>query len=113
MGFFDLFRRGAKNRYELEKAASQSPDVKKRLSLARHNKTHPEILYYLARYDPDHEVRLAVARNKAMPLHASPVLAGDTNEDVRLALAERQHQSDLHTLNASGARASPSATVAA
>lgn len=76
-------------RYEEEKKIARADDAARRLTLARDTETHQEILYYLASHDPDPQVRLAVAQNKAMPVQASPVLAGDRNEDVRLALAER------------------------
>jgi uncharacterized protein (DUF2336 family) len=59
------------------------------MTLARSTKTHQEILYYLAEHDPDPEVRKAVAVNKKTPMQASPILAGDRNEDVRMALAQR------------------------
>lgn len=76
-------------RYEQEKTIAQSGDVKKRLSLARNTHTHQEILYYLAEKDPDPKVRRAVAENPSMPVHVSPVLAEDSSDDVRMALAAR------------------------
>ena len=76
-------------RYEKEKAVAQSGNVRKRLALAKNPKTHQEILFYLAKEDSDPAVRLAVARNESTPLHASPLIAGDGNNDVRLALARR------------------------
>ena len=76
-------------RYEQEKAAARGADEKKRLSLAKNSKTHKEILYYLAEKDPSAKVREAVAKNKSMPVQVSAVLAGDKDEDVRLALAGR------------------------
>lgn len=76
-------------RYEREKKIARSDDEGKRLSLAKSSETHQEILYYLAEKDPSDAVRQAVARNAATPVQASPVLAGDSNADVRLALAER------------------------
>lgn len=76
-------------RYSQEKEIAQGSDTKKRLTLAKSTKTHQEILYYLAEKDPDPEVRKAVAGNIATPLHATPVLAGDNDLDVRMALAKR------------------------
>ncbi|GJL85105.1 MAG: hypothetical protein DHS20C02_08800 [Micavibrio sp.] len=76
-------------RYEREKELAETGDTKKRLTLAKNSKTHKEILYYLAEKDPDPMIRKAVAENKEMPLQASPVLAGDADEDVRMALARR------------------------
>lgn len=76
-------------RYDREKRDALSPDIKKRMTLARSTKTHQEILYYLAEKDPDPAVRRAVAENAAMPVPAGPVLAIDANADVRLALARR------------------------
>ncbi len=76
-------------RYEQEKTIALSDDVKKRLTLARNTQTHQEILYYLAEKDPDPKVRRAVAENPSMPVHVSPVLAEDSSDDVRMALAAR------------------------
>jgi uncharacterized protein (DUF2336 family) len=76
-------------RYELEKAASTSQDIAKRMKLAKNSKTHQEILYYMAENDPDPGVRRAVAKNLATPIMACGVIAKDSNVDVRLALAER------------------------
>ena len=76
-------------RYEKEKEIAQSGNVRKRLVLAKDPRTHQEILFYLAKEDPDPAIRLAVARNISTPLHASPLIAGDGDHDVRLALARR------------------------
>ncbi|QQG37369.1 MAG: DUF2336 domain-containing protein [Micavibrio aeruginosavorus] len=76
-------------RYEKEKTIAQSSNVRKRLALAKDPRTHQEILFYLAKEDPDPAVRLAVARNMSTPVQASPMLAGDGSEDVRMALARR------------------------
>jgi len=67
----------------------QSPNVKDRVRLARASDTNKEILYYLAEKDPDPSVRKAVAANKVLPVQVSTVLARDSDEDVRLALAHR------------------------
>lgn len=76
-------------RYEREKRDAVSPDIRKRMTLARSSKTHQEILYYLAEKDPDPGVRRAVVENAAMPVPASAVLAIDRSVDVRMALARR------------------------
>lgn len=76
-------------RYEKEKAVAMSQNVRKRLALAKDPDTHQEILFYLAKEDKDPAVRLAVARNMSTPVQASPLIAGDQSEDVRLALARR------------------------
>lgn len=75
--------------YTAQKESLQSAAVKERLSLAKNSATNREILYYLAENDPDPKVREAVAKNKSMPVHVSPVLAVDDDQDVRLALAKR------------------------
>ncbi|NCC21798.1 MAG: DUF2336 domain-containing protein [Alphaproteobacteria bacterium] len=75
--------------YEHSKRVARSGSVKQRITLAGDSRTHREILYYLAESDPDFRVRKAVAENPSMPVQAGPVLARDSNEDVRLALAGR------------------------
>ncbi len=98
-GFLDKFHRRPARlpdtverdpiRYEKEKAIAQSANVRKRLALAKDPDTHQEILFYLAKEDTDPAVRLAVARNMSTPVQASPLIAADGNEDVRMALARR------------------------
>lgn len=61
----------------------------RRLMLARNPKTAQEVLYYMAESDPSPRIRRAVAQNASTPVHASLILAGDKNVDVRLALAAR------------------------
>ena len=80
---------GKKKTYEEQRDALASANVRERMSLASDSKTNREILYYLAEKDPEPKVRRAVAQNKAMPVQVSTVLAGDNDEDVRLALAAR------------------------
>ncbi len=75
-------------RYEKERAQAASSAKRDRLKLARNPNTHLEILYYLAT-DTDDDVRKAVAGNEATPLHVSPIMARDSNVDVRLSLAHR------------------------
>lgn len=76
-------------RYELEKLASTSQDIAKRMKIAKNPRTHQEILYYMAENDPDPGVRRAVAKNLATPIIACSVIAADKSVDVRLTLAER------------------------
>lgn len=76
-------------RYDREKLVAQSDNAKERLALAKNKGTHQEILYYLAEKDPDPKVRKAVAENNSTPIHATPLLARDSDVDVRLALAGR------------------------
>lgn len=76
-------------RYAQERAVAEGVDVNGRMTLARSDRTHKEILYYLAEHDPEPVVRQAVAHNRATPLQASPVLARDRDGDVRYALAAR------------------------
>ena len=64
MGIFSFKRR------VIHKAAGMSANAMSRnpapcrnaCCLPYSTKTHPEILYYLARHDPDPQVRLAVAK---------------------------------------------------
>lgn len=76
-------------RYKNAAASLKSADVKERLTLAADTQTSKEILYYLAEKDPDPEVRKAVAANESMPVQVTPVLASDSDQDVRMALAAR------------------------
>ncbi len=76
-------------RYGKEKQVAMSEKTSDRMKLAKDPKTSQEILYYLAQSDPDPNVRKAVAKNNSTPLHASPMLAQDKDQDVKLALAER------------------------
>ncbi len=83
-GLFSKKKSAAKNRQ-----LALSKKTEDRLKVAKDKNTQPELLYYLAQNDPEPAVRQAVAKNKSTPVHASSVLAKDTNEDVRLALANR------------------------
>lgn len=88
MKFLRRFAKRPKS-YAEQMQASQSVKEKDRLNLAKDADTSKEILYYLAEKDPSDKVRLAVAKNEAMPPHVSTVLAVDPSQDVRLALAGR------------------------
>ena len=76
-------------RYAREKAIMESGDSAQRLALARNSGTHQEILFFMGQNDPEAAVRLAAARNWSTPLQASPAIARDRDEDVRMALARR------------------------
>lgn len=72
-----------------EKAVAENGSEKERLALAKDERTSQEILYYLADKDPSKTVRKSVASNPSTPLQASPILAKDTDGDVRFILARR------------------------
>lgn len=76
-------------RYEREKQMAATGNITQRMRLALSPRTHQEILYYMSENDTDPSVRRAVARNLAAPIQASMAMAGDHDQDVRLALAER------------------------
>lgn len=86
---FSKRKRSKPRLYEEQREALQSADLGERMTLAQDSETNKEILYYLAENDPEPEVRKAVAENESTPVQASPVLAQDPDEDVRLALARR------------------------
>ncbi len=65
-------------------------DIEFRISQAEDLATPPEILQKLAD-DPDIEVRLRVAGNNSAPVKAQVLLAIDSREDVRTAMARRAH----------------------
>lgn len=74
--------------YEAQKRKLDSGEHAQLLSLARSEKTLPEILYLLASNESV-EVRTSVARNKSTPVHAANIMAKDKNSDVRVMLALR------------------------
>ncbi len=76
-------------RYEKEKERARSGTESQRNALAKSNKTHPEILYYMAQHDPSAKIRLAIIKNPGLPVQAAAVLASDSDVDVRYVLAER------------------------
>ncbi len=82
------FKRGV-NAAERDGEAARTGGFWRRLSVARNPNTAQEVLYYMAQSDPSPHVRRAVAKNKATPVHASMILAGDRSVDVRMALAAR------------------------
>lgn len=73
-------------RYEKARDVLETGDSAKMKQLAATPKTHPEMLYYLAS-NGDGDVRSLVAANEATPIQADEILAEDTLDDVREALA--------------------------
>ncbi len=74
--------------YEIAKRLMMSEKPSDRLKAAASPDTPPEILYYMAG-DPDQDVRLAVANNPASPIHAAQLLAKDAHLEVRQANAAK------------------------
>lgn len=74
--------------YEAQKRKLDSGEPAQLLSLARNEKTLPEILYLLASNESV-EVRASVARNRSTPVHAASIMAKDRHSDVRITLAAR------------------------
>ncbi|MEX0693516.1 MAG: DUF2336 domain-containing protein [Rhodospirillales bacterium] len=74
--------------YDEAKSIAQDGDEPARKALALCEDIAPELLYYLAQ-DTQPAVRLAIAANKAAPMHADLLLARDDDEAVRARLAEK------------------------
>lgn len=72
-----------------EKAIAENGTEKQRQALAQDEHTSQDVLFYLAGADTSKSVRRAVAENPSTPMQASPLLARDPEEDVRLVLARR------------------------
>ena len=72
--------------YEEARASLERHAHDARLFLAARADVEPEILYYLAS-DDTAEVRRLVAANPSTPQQANKLLAGDSDGDVRHALA--------------------------
>ncbi len=70
------------------KRIARSGDAAERADLAARPGLSPEILYYLAA-DKAPRVRTVVASNDATPPQANALLAGDTDEAVRVTLARK------------------------
>ncbi|MBF0246836.1 MAG: DUF2336 domain-containing protein [Alphaproteobacteria bacterium] len=85
-GMLERFRRSRDIAYEEAKKQAKSDDDQVRLSLARHPRAQPEILYFLAE-DRNPGVRAAIAENPATPRHADLMLVGDADVEVRSKLA--------------------------
>jgi len=75
--------------YERDSKLVMSPNVQDRLDIASNKDTHKEILFYLAKNDPDVAVRKEVVNNASFPAHVSTHVAVDENDDVRILLAGR------------------------
>ncbi len=63
-------------------------DPKGRLQLAKKEKAHPEVLYYLAT-DKEPEVRRRVAANPNTPYQADTLLVEDEDDEVRTEIAKK------------------------
>lgn len=74
--------------YEDAKALAASTDTAVRLALAQSQDMQPEILYFLA-VDEAADVRRAIAANLATPAQAHLILANDSDEEVRVSLADK------------------------
>lgn len=72
-----------------EKTIAETGTEKQRQALAQDERTSQEILFYMAGADKSDMVRKAVAENPSTPMQATPLLAKDREEDVRLVLARR------------------------
>jgi uncharacterized protein (DUF2336 family) len=74
--------------YEDSKELIEAGGVADRRRVAGHQKSRPEVLYYLAS-DPDPTVRGLVAANAATPRQADALLAADGDDGVREVLARK------------------------
>lgn len=68
--------------YATAKRLMQSNKVSDRLKIASSPDAPQEVLYFLAE-DEDQDVRLAVAKNPATPIHAAKILANDATLEIR------------------------------
>lgn len=74
--------------YEAAREALEAHSAELRLELAGRNGVEPEILYFLSE-DGDAGVRRRVAANSSTPAKANRLLADDTDDEVRAALARK------------------------
>lgn len=74
--------------YEKSREIAASGSEEERRRLAEHEDLEPEILYYFAT-DRSPDVRKAVAINRGTPLQADRILADDSDEGVRIELANK------------------------
>lgn len=74
--------------YEDARAALEAHSEDLRLALAARPGVEPEILYFLAE-DGNPEIRRKVAANSSTPAQANRLLADDSDEEVRAALARK------------------------
>jgi uncharacterized protein (DUF2336 family) len=74
--------------YDSDKKLLTHPDMKVRKKLATRTDVKREILYYLAS-DSSPDVRREIARNTVTPVQADLLLVRDTDEAVRVLLADK------------------------
>ena len=74
--------------YDETKRLANDKDPAVRARLAERQDVRPEIHYYLAE-DPTSQVRCKIAANRATPAQADLLLARDSDESVRLLLAQK------------------------
>src|SRR5690606_31417299 len=79
---------GEEHSYEQQRRLIQHADPRVREDLASKPGTRPEVLYYLAG-DKAAQVRRAIAGNPKTPAQADRLLATDTDDEVRCALARK------------------------
>lgn len=89
--------------YETARAALEAHSAELRLELAGRKGVEPEILYFLAE-DKDSGVRRRVAANGSTPAQANRLLADDSDEEVRAALARKIARLVPHLKNEESAR---------
>lgn len=89
--------------YETARAALEAHSAELRLELAGRKGVEPEILYFLAE-DKDSGVRRRVAANASTPAQANRLLADDSDEEVRAALARKIARLVPHLKNEESAR---------
>ncbi|HCM83327.1 MAG TPA: DUF2336 domain-containing protein [Alphaproteobacteria bacterium] len=74
--------------YAVAKRLMQSDKVSDRLKIASSPDAPQEVLYFLAE-DNDQDVRMAVAKNPATPIHAAKILANDATLEIRKVNASK------------------------
>lgn len=79
---------GKRRSYDETKRLAEDRDPAVRARLAERQDVRPEILYYLAE-DPASQVRRRIAANRTTPGQADLLLARDSDESVRLLLAQK------------------------
>ena len=87
-GLIDKIRGKGALDYEQSKKLARHKDAKVRLKLAQREDLPQEILYFLAE-DKSPAVRRAIAKNITAPNQADLLLSTDSDDDVRVGLAEK------------------------
>ena len=87
-GLIDKIRGKGALDYEQSKKLARHQDAKVRLKLAQREDLPQEILYFLAE-DKSPAVRRAIAKNITAPNQADLLLSTDSDDDVRVGLAEK------------------------